>query len=150
MSLFGYPDCSVKRIGLFLLFLILITPINPSPHTLPTAQLEQLIPNQFLVLNFTQALVNVAAIAYLFLFCSLYCFAALQWLENEANVTLRRKECIDGFLGSFEKDGSNVFVNWVKSNQIKVVSIYLYSIKTFNFKLHCCDCHGGMRSWRVD
>ncbi|ONI02498.1 hypothetical protein PRUPE_6G202200 [Prunus persica] len=33
---------------------------------------------------------------------------ALQWLENEANVTLRRKDCIDGFLGSVEKDGSNI------------------------------------------
>lgn len=48
---------------------------------------------------------------------------ALQWLENESNVTLRRKDCIDGFLGSFEKDGSNVFVNWVKTNQIKVVLV---------------------------
>lgn len=48
--------------------------------------------------------------------------AALQWLENEPNVTIRRKDCIDGFLGSLEKDGSNVFVDWVKSNEIKVVS----------------------------
>ncbi|KAL8133912.1 nicotinamidase 1 [Apium graveolens] len=48
---------------------------------------------------------------------------ALEWLENESNVTLRRKDCIDGFLGSFEKDGSNVFVNWVKTNQIKVVLV---------------------------
>ncbi|KAK9231472.1 hypothetical protein WN943_021707 [Citrus x changshan-huyou] len=47
----------------------------------------------------------------------------LQWLENETNVTLRRKDCIDGFLGSVEKDGSNVFVNWVKSNQIKNVLV---------------------------
>ncbi|KAL6277348.1 hypothetical protein ACE6H2_020949 [Prunus campanulata] len=44
---------------------------------------------------------------------------ALQWLESEANVTLRRKDCIDGFLGSVEKDGSNVFISWVQSNQIK-------------------------------
>ncbi|WOG97419.1 hypothetical protein DCAR_0416759 [Daucus carota subsp. sativus] len=49
--------------------------------------------------------------------------SALQWLENEPNVTLRRKDCIDGFLGSFDKDGSNVFVNWVKTNQIKVVLV---------------------------
>lgn len=47
----------------------------------------------------------------------------LQWLENETNVTLRRKDCIDGFLGSVEKDGSNVFVNWVKSSQIKRVLV---------------------------
>lgn len=50
-------------------------------------------------------------------------FVALQWLENESNVTLRRKECIDGFLGSYEKDGSNVFVDWVKKHQIEAVSI---------------------------
>ncbi|KAG8373444.1 hypothetical protein BUALT_Bualt11G0024900 [Buddleja alternifolia] len=47
----------------------------------------------------------------------------LQWLENEQNVTLRCKDCIDGFLGSLEKDGSNVFVDWVKSNEIKVLLV---------------------------
>ncbi|KAK4356306.1 hypothetical protein RND71_025277 [Anisodus tanguticus] len=44
---------------------------------------------------------------------------ALQCLENEPNVTVRCKDCIDGFVGSIEKDGSNVFVNWVKANEIK-------------------------------
>ncbi|KAL0381682.1 UNVERIFIED_CONTAM: Nicotinamidase 1 [Sesamum angustifolium] len=48
---------------------------------------------------------------------------ALQWLENEPNVTLRCKDCIDGFLGSLEKDGSNVFVNWVKANKIKSILV---------------------------
>ncbi|KVI08649.1 nicotinamidase 1 [Cynara cardunculus var. scolymus] len=48
---------------------------------------------------------------------------ALQWLENESNVTLRRKDCIDGFLGSFEKDGSNVFVDWVKKHQIEAILV---------------------------
>ncbi|KAF4376445.1 hypothetical protein G4B88_017181, partial [Cannabis sativa] len=33
---------------------------------------------------------------------------ALQWLENESNVTLRCKDCIDG--GSIEKDRSNISV----------------------------------------
>ncbi|MED6131827.1 NiCoT heavy metal ion transporter Nic1 [Stylosanthes scabra] len=47
----------------------------------------------------------------------------LLWLENEPNATLRRKDCIDGFLGSIEKDGSNVFVDWVKNNQIKQVLV---------------------------
>lgn len=46
----------------------------------------------------------------------------LQWIEKEQNVTIRRKDCFDGYLGSFESDGSNVFVNWVKDNQIKTVS----------------------------
>ncbi|KAL4577895.1 hypothetical protein LXL04_014010 [Taraxacum kok-saghyz] len=48
---------------------------------------------------------------------------ALQWLENESNVTLRRKDCIDGFLGSVEKDGSNVFVDWVKKHKIEVLLV---------------------------
>ncbi|KAK1421497.1 hypothetical protein QVD17_23865 [Tagetes erecta] len=49
--------------------------------------------------------------------------SALQWLENEPNATLRRKDCIDGFLGSFEKDGSNVFVEWVKKHQIETIIV---------------------------
>ncbi|PIA52285.1 hypothetical protein AQUCO_01000274v1 [Aquilegia coerulea] len=48
---------------------------------------------------------------------------SLKWLENESNVTIRRKECIDGFLGAVEEDGSNVFINWVKSNEIKVILV---------------------------
>ncbi|XP_010254549.1 PREDICTED: nicotinamidase 1-like [Nelumbo nucifera] len=48
---------------------------------------------------------------------------ALQWLENKPNVTIRRKDCIDGFIGSFEKDGSNVFVDWVATNNIKVILV---------------------------
>lgn len=52
-------------------------------------------------------------------------YAALQWLEREPNVTIRRKDCYDGYLGSMEEDGSNVFVDWVKTNQIKTVSTFL-------------------------
>ncbi|XP_057807166.1 nicotinamidase 1 [Salvia miltiorrhiza] len=48
---------------------------------------------------------------------------SLQWLENEPNVTIRCKDCIDGFIGSLEKDGSNVFVDWVKSHGIKVILV---------------------------
>ncbi|CAN4114833.1 unnamed protein product [Withania somnifera] len=59
---------------------------------------------------------------------------ALQWLENEPNATLRCKDCIDGFLGSLEKDGSNVFVNWLKANATKAVSITLcHELITFCF-----------------
>lgn len=39
-----------------------------------------------------------------------YSSAALRWLENEPNVTIRRKDCCDGFLASIEPDGSNVFI----------------------------------------
>lgn len=48
---------------------------------------------------------------------------ALQWLEKDPNVTLKRKDCIDGFICSMEKDGSNLFSDWVKSNDIKVVLV---------------------------
>ncbi|XP_073034804.1 nicotinamidase 1 [Primulina eburnea] len=47
----------------------------------------------------------------------------LQWLENQPNVTIRNKDCIDGFIGSLEKDGSNVFVDWVKANKIKAILV---------------------------
>ncbi|XP_047318120.1 nicotinamidase 1 [Impatiens glandulifera] len=47
----------------------------------------------------------------------------LKWLENEPSVTLRRKNCIDGYIGSTEKDGSNVFIDWVKTNQIKRILV---------------------------
>lgn len=49
----------------------------------------------------------------------------MRWLENETNVTIRRKDCFDGYVGSMEEDGSNVFVDWVKKNKIKTVSIYV-------------------------
>ncbi|KAK4585107.1 hypothetical protein RGQ29_022680 [Quercus rubra] len=48
---------------------------------------------------------------------------ALEWLENEPNATLRCKDCIDGFLGSIEKDGSNLFIDWVRNNQIKKILV---------------------------
>lgn len=53
----------------------------------------------------------------------IYGIVALRWLENETNVTIRRKDCFDGYVGSMEEDGSNVFVDWVKKNKIKTVSI---------------------------
>ncbi|XP_059647988.1 nicotinamidase 1-like [Cornus florida] len=48
---------------------------------------------------------------------------ALQWLEKEPNVTIRRKDCYDGYLGSIEEDGSNVFVDWVKTNNIQLLLV---------------------------
>jgi len=46
-------------------------------------------------------------------------------LENDPNATLRQKECIYGFLGSTERDGCNVFMDWVKSIRIKQVNLFL-------------------------
>ncbi|XP_062082630.1 nicotinamidase 1-like [Humulus lupulus] len=48
---------------------------------------------------------------------------ALTWLEEEGNVTIRRKDCFDGYFGSMEADGSNVFVDWVKLNHIKTLVV---------------------------
>ncbi|KAJ6821207.1 nicotinamidase 1-like [Iris pallida] len=47
----------------------------------------------------------------------------LRWLEEESNVTIKRKDCIDGFIGSMEKDGSNGFADWVKANGVNVVLV---------------------------
>lgn len=47
----------------------------------------------------------------------------MRWLENETNVTIRRKDCFDGYIGSIEEDGSNVFVDWVKKNKIKTLVV---------------------------
>ncbi|KAJ7946790.1 Nicotinamidase 1 [Quillaja saponaria] len=48
---------------------------------------------------------------------------ALQWLEKEPNITIRHKDCFDGYLGSIQEDGSNVFVDWVKKNKIKTLLV---------------------------
>lgn len=48
---------------------------------------------------------------------------ALQWLEKEPNVMIRRKDCYDGYIGSMEADGSNVFVDWVKNNDIRTLLV---------------------------
>ncbi|TVU29351.1 hypothetical protein EJB05_20915 [Eragrostis curvula] len=38
---------------------------------------------------------------------------SLEWLETESNVTIKRKNCIDGYISCIEKDGSSVFADWV-------------------------------------
>lgn len=40
----------------------------------------------------------------------------LKWLEEDKNTTLVRKDCINGFVGAFDKDGTNAVVEWVKAN----------------------------------
>ncbi|GLJ43638.1 hypothetical protein SUGI_0908480 [Cryptomeria japonica] len=48
---------------------------------------------------------------------------ALEWLENDPNVVIRRKDCINGFVGCIQQDGSNAFVDWVKANDIQVILV---------------------------
>jgi nicotinamidase-related amidase len=50
----------------------------------------------------------------------------LKWLEGDANATLLRKDCINGFVGAIAPDGSNRAVDWVNRHgleQILVVGI---------------------------
>ncbi|KAL1564601.1 NiCoT heavy metal ion transporter Nic1 [Salvia divinorum] len=48
---------------------------------------------------------------------------SLRWIEDEPNVTIRHKDCYDGFVGSIQEDGSNTFVDWVKKNKIKLLVV---------------------------
>lgn len=43
-------------------------------------------------------------------------------------MTIKRKDCIDGFIGSMQKDGSNTFSQWVRANQIQAVSEFYVHI----------------------
>jgi len=63
--------------------------------------------------------------------------SALKWLESEDCATLRRKDCINGFVGSMENDGSNVFVDWVKEKHIKVVSFYFDNMISYVKQVYC-------------
>lgn len=47
----------------------------------------------------------------------------LKWLESEPMATLVRKDCINGFIGSFLSDGSNAVLEWIQSNQVKNVLV---------------------------
>ena len=42
----------------------------------------------------------------------------LKWLENDPQTTLVRKDCINGFIGAIQPDGSNSIIDWVRDNQL--------------------------------
>jgi nicotinamidase-related amidase len=42
----------------------------------------------------------------------------LQWLEDEPHATLLRKDCINGFIGAFQSDGSNALLDWLNHHAI--------------------------------
>ena len=52
----------------------------------------------------------------------------LKWLEKKPQATLVRKDCINGFIGSFQQDGSNAVTDWVKGNN--VVNVLVVGICT--------------------
>jgi hypothetical protein len=64
--------------------------------------------------------------------------AALEWLENEPNVVIKRKHCIDGYISSIEKDGSSIFADWVGKHQIETVSLPFH-LKIF-IEIHVPVC----------
>lgn len=47
----------------------------------------------------------------------------LAWLEQDANATLVRKDCINGFVGAIRPDGSNAVVDWVNANSLDHVLV---------------------------
>lgn len=47
----------------------------------------------------------------------------LKWLEIDAQTTLVRKDCINGFVGSIGKDGRNRAVDWVNANKLEAVLV---------------------------
>ena len=47
----------------------------------------------------------------------------LIWLEQDPHTTLVRKDCINGFVGSIEKNGSNRVVDWVNKNRLEAVLV---------------------------
>jgi nicotinamidase-related amidase len=49
---------------------------------------------------------------------------ALAWLEKTANVTLIRKDCINGFVGSIDlASGRNKMVDWVNQHRLEAVVV---------------------------
>ena len=48
---------------------------------------------------------------------------ALRWLETDANATLVRKDCINGFVGAIAPDGSNRVVDWVNRHALKQILV---------------------------
>ena len=47
----------------------------------------------------------------------------LAWLEADANATLVRKDCINGFVGAFAKDGSNRLIDWVNRHGLRRILV---------------------------
>lgn len=48
---------------------------------------------------------------------------ALAWLESDANTTLVRKDCINGFVGAIRANGSNALVDWVNENRLQALLV---------------------------
>jgi nicotinamidase-related amidase len=49
--------------------------------------------------------------------------AELEWLGAARNATLIRKDCINGFIGAIQPDGSNLLLEWIAGNGLKSVLV---------------------------
>ncbi len=47
----------------------------------------------------------------------------LKWLENEKNVTLMNKDCINGFIGGYRPDGSNQVLDWINNEGLEQIIV---------------------------
>jgi len=47
----------------------------------------------------------------------------LEWLAQDPHTTLVRKDCINGFVGSIDKDGRNRAVDWVNAHELEAVLV---------------------------
>ncbi len=48
---------------------------------------------------------------------------ALAWLESEGAATLVRKDCINGFIGAIQADGSNTVVDWANAAGLDTILV---------------------------
>jgi nicotinamidase-related amidase len=49
--------------------------------------------------------------------------AELEWLEGARNATLIRKDCINGFIGAIQPNGTNRLLDWISGNGLKAVLV---------------------------
>ncbi|XP_002976575.2 nicotinamidase 1 [Selaginella moellendorffii] len=47
----------------------------------------------------------------------------LKWFEDDDEVVLVRKDCINGFVGAMRPDGSNTVVDWINANKIQRILV---------------------------
>ena len=51
----------------------------------------------------------------------------LQWLHHDNNAFLMQKDCIDGYIGGIQPDGSNLVEDWVKKNNVQTVFLFSFT-----------------------
>ena len=51
----------------------------------------------------------------------------LQWLHHDKNAFLMQKDCINGYIGGIQPDGSNLVEDWVKKNNVQTVFLFSFT-----------------------